>query len=165
MLWGRPTLHPSTTEATMRTRAILFLAVLGIGVTMMPTRAQQPGDQGRDGELVILQLRIEAERARVMEAEARLNQAMRTLESVERLHKAAVVSEEEVGQARGEVEIRKAQLQVQQVAVREAEVRLQQAKRSQTGGDNSPPKMDRRLAEMDRKLDLILKELEDLKGR
>jgi multidrug resistance efflux pump len=149
----------------MRTRAILLLAALGIGIALMPTRAQQPGDQGRDDELMILQLRIEAEQARVKEAEARLDQSMRTLESVERLHKAAVVSEEEVGQARGEVEIRKAQLQVQQIAVKEAEVRLQQAKRSQTGGDNTPPTLNRRLAEMDRKLDLILKQLEDLKGR
>src|SRR4051812_44436283 len=149
----------------MRTRAILFLAALGIGVAMMPSRAQQPGDQGRDEELVILQLRIEAEQARVKEAEARLDQSMRTLESVERLHKAAVVSEGEVGQARGEVEIRKAQLQVQQIAVREAGVRLQQAKRLQEGGQVSPPPLDRRLAEMDRKLDLILKELEGLKGR
>jgi multidrug resistance efflux pump len=148
----------------MRKRAILFLAVLGIGVAMLPTWAQQSGDQGREGELVILQLRIEAEQARVKEAEARLDQSMRTLESTERLHKAATVSEEEVGQARDEVEIRKAQLQVQQIAVREAGVRLQQAKRSQTGGDNSPPTLDRRLAEMDRKLDLILKELEGMKG-
>jgi multidrug resistance efflux pump len=149
----------------MRTRAILFLAVLGIGVAMLPTRAQQPGDKGRDEELMILQLRIEAEQARVKEAEARLDQSMRTLESVERLHKAATVSEGEVGQARDEVEIRKAQLQVQQIALKEAEARLQQAKRSQTGGETSPPTLDRRLAEMDRKLDLILKELEGLKGR
>src|SRR4051794_20347489 len=149
----------------MSRRAMVFLAVLGIGIALMPTQAQQPADRGRDGELVVLQLRIEAEQARVKEAEARLDQSMRTLESVERLHKSAVVSEGEVSQARGEVEIRKAQLQVQQLAVKEAEARLQQAKRSQTGGDNTPPTLDRRLAEMDRKLDLILKQLEGLKGR
>jgi multidrug resistance efflux pump len=151
----------------MRTRAILFLAILGIGVAMMPTRAQQPGDQGRDEELMILQLRIEAERARVMEAEARLHQAVGSLARLDRLSKvgAGAVSEEEVGQVRGEVEIRKAQLQVQQIALKEAEVRLQQAKRSQSEGGATPPTLDRRLAEMDRKLDQILKELEGLKGR
>ena len=151
----------------MRTRAILFLAALGIGVAMMPTRAQQPRDQERDGELVILQLRIEAEQARVKEAEARLDQAVRTLNQLQRLSKtgAGGVIEDEIGKAGNEVEIMKAQLQVQQIALKEAEVRLQQAKRSQTGGDNSPPTLDRRLAEMDRKLDLILQQLEGLKGR
>ena len=71
----------------MKPRAILFLAVLGIGVAMMPTRGQQPGDQGRDDELMILQLRIEAEQARVKEAEARLDQAVRTLNQLQRLSK------------------------------------------------------------------------------
>src|SRR3954465_9665341 len=110
MDWSEPTEPQRQRRRTMRTRAILFLAVLGIGVAMMTTRAQQPGDQGRDDELVILQLRIEAERARVKEAEARLDQAVRSLASVQRLNKSAVVSEAEVGQARDEVEIRKAQL-------------------------------------------------------
>src|SRR3954465_4533859 len=104
MDWSEPTEPQRQRRRTMRTRAILFLAVLGIGVAMMPTRAQQPGDQGRDDELVILQLRIEAGRARAKEAEARLKQAMISVARLERLHERAAVSEYEVGQARDELE-------------------------------------------------------------
>jgi outer membrane biosynthesis protein TonB len=149
------------------------------------TRAPSPkGDhaeqleQAKD-EVEILKAQLDVKRAEVTEAKARLNQAGQQLKRLQALVARRGAAKEELTAAQTEVEVRAAQLKGKQAYVVEAEIRLKQAVRrlarlrkgpadrtrksepKSGGGKNAAD--PRRLRELEKKLDALLREVNALR--
>jgi hypothetical protein len=79
-------------------------------------------------EVELLEAQLDVKRSQLAEAEAKLGQAKRRLETRAALRKQNALSAEELDQARGEVEVLMSQLRTKRAELREPEIRLKQAK-------------------------------------
>jgi beta-lactamase regulating signal transducer with metallopeptidase domain len=85
-------------------------------------------EKARD-EVELLAAELDAKKAEYQEAQARLRHAQLALGRLAKLARAKAVSEEEMGQARADVEVREARLAGKKAEYRAAEIRLAQGRR------------------------------------
>jgi beta-lactamase regulating signal transducer with metallopeptidase domain len=89
-----------------------------------------PRDVEEAKDLVeLVQAQLESKKAELLEARALVEQSNRQLGRLNKLRERGTVAEEEVEQARTELDVREARLQAKSAQVKEAEVRLRQANR------------------------------------
>jgi len=141
------------------------------------TSQQVPSRDRADDEIELLEAQLEAKRAELRGAEALMERAAATVAHYNRLTAKGpdYVSKEEMRKANSEVAFQEAQRDVKQAEIREAEARLRQARRprahpegltersGQAGNAVSPASLDRRMTEMERKLDQMIGELQGLR--
>lgn len=143
------------------------------------TRTERPAarsSHNADDELELLKVQLERKRAGVHRAEAQIDLAKAIVARNTRLmsRDKNYVSKEEQVKAESEVAIANSEREVQQAEVREVEVRIQQAMRRQSHSDEltersglsaspaTPVALERKLREMDRKLDRLIEAVEGL---
>jgi beta-lactamase regulating signal transducer with metallopeptidase domain len=150
------------------------------GTKKPATTASGPADRSghvealRD-EIELLEAQLAVKEAELKAAEVALALAKHTLARVENLRTQAAISQEEVEAARGKVATLEAAALIKRAELREPQVRLQQARRrlarlqgpvekSGRANTRTEPAGDKnRQSDLEKKLDAILKEVENLR--
>jgi hypothetical protein len=106
--------------------------------------APQGLEEAKD-EVELLHAQLDVKRAELAEGEARVKQAAQRWERIKSMAAKGVISEGELANMQGDVELAKAQLEPKRAQLREAEIRLSHAKRrlarlEQTGKQALPMK-------------------------
>jgi beta-lactamase regulating signal transducer with metallopeptidase domain len=133
-------------------------------------------------DIELLEVQLEAKMAELQEAEVLLKQASEDLTRANNLKGNRAITQEELSKARAEVGVRQARLARKKAQLREVQVRLNQARRrlaelqkrsgeKSTRGPDTPRDPDSvrsavgrdKLAELEKKLDALLKEMEALR--
>ena len=120
-------------------------------------------------ELLLAQL--EAQKAELRREEARLEMAYAVLATnmLVNTRRPGAVSKEELRKSEAGVQLQKAQVEIERAEVRELELRLDQAKRGKDDSGRVNPSgsstaLERRLREVERKLEQVIETLDGAKG-